>query len=52
MANLSKQSDHERQRNQRLEEKSCRHENAEPTDGILAEEALERVVVWSKKVEQ
>jgi len=35
-----------------LEEEACRHEHAEPTDSIIAEEALEGVVVWSKNVEQ
>jgi len=51
VANLSKQSDYERERNQRLQEEVRRHEHAESTDRILAEEALKGIVVWSKEME-
>ena len=52
MANVPKQTNHESQGNHRLEDEVCRHEHAEPTNSILTEKASQRVVVWSKHMEQ
>ena len=52
MANVPEQANHESQGNQRLKEEGCRHEYAEPANGILTEKSSQGVVVWPKNVQQ